>query len=62
MDQTEATKHVLDGISAVTVLGTLTQILPPLAALFTILWTILRIYESKTIQTWLDNDKTTDTE
>lgn len=62
MDQSEATKHVLDGISAVTVLGTLTQILPPLAALFTILWTILRIYESKTVQTWLDNDKTTDTE
>lgn len=62
MNQTEATKHVLDGISAVTVLGTLTQILPPLAALFTILWTILRIYESKTVQTWLGNDKATDTE
>jgi hypothetical protein len=62
MDQSEATKHVLDGISAVTVLGTLTQILPPLAALFTILWTILRIYESKTVQKWLGNAKTTDTE
>jgi hypothetical protein len=57
----EASKHLLDGVSAITVLGTLTQFLPPLAALFTIVWTILRIYESETVQKWLGNVETTDT-
>jgi hypothetical protein len=52
----EATKHVVDGVSALTVLGTLAQILPPLAALFTIVWTIIRIYETKTVQKWLGNN------
>ena len=49
----EASKHLLDGISALTVLGTLAQMLPPLAALFTIIWTIIRIYETKTVQNLL---------
>lgn len=30
--------------------GTLAQLLPAIAALFTIIWTGLRIYESKTVQ------------
>lgn len=47
---TDATKHIIDGVSVVTVLGTLAQILPPLAALFTIIWTCIRIYETKTVQ------------
>jgi hypothetical protein len=51
----EATKHVVDGLSALTVLGTLAQVLPPLAALFTIVWTSIRIYETKTIQSWVNN-------
>jgi len=33
-----------------TVIGTLAEFLPPLAALFTIIWTAIRIYETKTIQ------------
>lgn len=36
---------VVDALSFVVLLGTLTQILPPLAALFTIVWTGIRIYE-----------------
>ena len=51
----EATKNLVDGLSALTVLGTLAQVLPPLAALFTIVWTGIRIYETKTIQSWLNN-------
>ena len=59
----EATKHIVDGVSALTVLGTLAQILPPLAALFTIVWTLIRIYETKTVQKWLGNEpKTTSNE
>ena len=45
---TETTKHVLDSISVVTVVGTLTQWLPPIAALVTIIWTTLRIWEMVT--------------
>jgi hypothetical protein len=50
---TEGTKHVLDGISLVTVLGALVDILPAIAALFTIVWTGIRIYETKTVQGWI---------
>jgi len=53
----EATKHVLDGASVVTVLGTMAQVLPPRAALFTIVWTCIRIYETKTVQRILGKKK-----
>jgi hypothetical protein len=36
---TEGTKHVIDSISVLTVVGTLADILPPIAALVTIVWT-----------------------
>ena len=46
----ESTKHVLDGASVVTAIGTVMQILPSIAAVFTIVWTAIRIYETKTVQ------------
>lgn len=49
----ETVKHVADGLSVVTVLGTLAEILPSIAALFTIVWTGFRIYETDTVQGWL---------
>ena len=49
----EHTKHIIDGASIATVLGTLANILPAMAALFTIVWTAIRIYETKTVQSWL---------
>ena len=42
---TEHTKHVVDAVSVTTVVGTLTAWLPPIAAFFSIVWTILRIWE-----------------
>ena len=48
---TEATKHALDAISVVTVVGTLADILPAVAALFTIVWTGIRIVETRTFRT-----------
>jgi len=54
---TESTKHVLDGLSVITVLGALVDILPAIAALFTIVWTGIRIYETKTVQGWIDRAK-----
>ena len=47
---TESTKTLVDGLSVVTVVGTIGDLLPPMAALFTIIWTSIRIYETKTIQ------------
>jgi hypothetical protein len=49
----ESMKHVLDWISVTTVLGALMGILPSIAALFTIVWTSIRIYESDTGQKFL---------
>jgi hypothetical protein len=47
---TEGTKTLIDGLSMVTVIGTIGEVLPPLAALFTVIWTAIRIYETKTVQ------------
>jgi hypothetical protein len=47
---TEATKHALDAVSVVTVVGTLADILPAVAALFTIIWTGIRIVETQTFR------------
>ena len=49
----ETVKHVGDAVSVVTVLATLAAWLPPLAALFTIIWSAIRIWESKTVQAFL---------
>jgi hypothetical protein len=35
------------------VVGTLAGALPAIAALFTIIWTAIRIYETDTVQGWL---------
>ena len=47
---TESTKTFVDGLSMVTVVSTIGELLPPMAALFTIVWTVIRIYETKTVQ------------
>jgi hypothetical protein len=44
------TKHLVDAASIVTVIGTIVSWLPSVAALFTIIWTAIRIYETETIQ------------
>lgn len=46
----EGAKHVLDMVSVTTVLGALMGLLPSIAALFTIVWTAIRIYETRTVQ------------
>jgi len=56
-DQHEAAKTVMDAVSVVTVIGTLAQILPAIAAVFTIIWTAIRIYETKTVQSFLKRGK-----
>jgi hypothetical protein len=57
MDMDEASKHIIDFASVLTVLGTLADMLPAIAAIFTIVWTVIRIYETKTVQGWIGNKK-----
>jgi hypothetical protein len=54
---TETVKSVADGMSVITVIGTLAEVLPAIAALFTIVWTAFRIYETDTVQGWIKKDK-----
>jgi hypothetical protein len=46
----ETVKYVIDGVSFLTVVGTLAEMLPAVAAIFTIVWTAIRIWETKTVQ------------
>ena len=46
----ESAKHVVDALSVVTVLGTLVDMLPSIAAIFTIIWTGIRIWETDTVR------------
>ena len=41
----ENVKHVVDVSAAVTVIGTLTAWLPPIAAFLSIVWSLLRLWE-----------------
>jgi hypothetical protein len=54
LDHHDATKHAIDALSVITVLGTLMEALPAIAALFTIIWTSIRIWETKTVQGFVD--------
>jgi len=53
----ETGKFILDGLSVVTVIGTLVDMLPSIAALFTIIWTVIRIWETDTVQGLLGRKK-----
>lgn len=53
---TETTKQIVDAASVVTVVGTLGEVLPPMAALFTLVWTAIRIYETNTVQRLLGKE------
>lgn len=48
----ESAKHVVDALSVATVLGTLVEFLPSIAALFTVVWTGIRIWETETVKGW----------
>lgn len=49
----EHTKHVIDWTSIGIAFGSLIQILPSIAAALSIVWSLIRIYETKTVQNWL---------
>jgi hypothetical protein len=53
----EGVKHLFDALSFGTMLGALFQMLPNIAALITIIWTTIRIFETRTVQGWLGRSK-----
>jgi hypothetical protein len=55
-DNHDITKTLLDAVSLVTVVGTIMEMLPAVAAVFTIIWTGIRIYETDTVQKLLGKD------
>lgn len=49
----EQIKHWLDALSIGAVIATLAAWLPPMAAFASLVWTLIRIYETKTVQRML---------
>ena len=54
---TEPEKIIGDIVSVGTVVGTLSGLLPAIAAAFTIIWTGIRIYETDTVQGLIGKEK-----
>lgn len=57
----EHVKQVGDVLSIITVVGTLAEILPAIAAVLTIVWTAIRIWETDTIQSIFRRTKRNET-
>lgn len=49
----EQVKQIGDAVSILTVVGTLAELLPAIAAVLTIVWTAIRIFETDTVQCML---------
>lgn len=56
-DLPETAKLAGDVLSIATLLGSLASLLPAVAAMLTIIWTVIRIYETDTVQKLLGKDK-----
>jgi len=53
---TDGEKTMIDAASVFTVVGTMMDVFPAVAAIFTIIWTGIRIYETKTVRKLLGKD------
>lgn len=52
-----AAKASADVMSFAVVAGTLAKLLPSIAALLTIVWTLIRIFETDTVRGWTGREK-----
>lgn len=52
-EQVEAVKHVADGAAVLVAGATLAGVMPALAAVFTIIWTGIRIWETQTMRDFI---------
>lgn len=55
-DHQETIKSAVDAASVVTVVGTLMEVLPAIAALASLVWSVIRIWETKTVQNWVNKN------
>jgi hypothetical protein len=53
----ETLKHMIDGASILTVIGTLVEFLPAVSAVLSIVWVAIRIYETDTVKKLLNRKK-----
>ena len=53
----EQVKQLGDAVSILTVVGTLAELLPAIAAVLTIVWTAIRIFETDTVQCMFRRNK-----
>jgi hypothetical protein len=51
-DNHETVKQFIDGLSLLTVIGTLAEMLPSISAILSIVWVGIRIWETSTVQNW----------
>ena len=56
----ETLKHMIDGASILTVIGTLVEFLPAVSAILSIVWVAIRIYETDTVQNLVHRKKDDD--
>ena len=56
----ETLKHMIDGASILTVIGTLVEFLPAVSAVLSIIWVAIRIYETDTVQKLVNRKKDED--
>jgi hypothetical protein len=56
----ETLKHMIDGASILTVIGTLVEFLPAVSAILSIVWVAIRIYETETVQKLVNRKKDDD--
>lgn len=56
----ETVKHMIDGVSILTVIGTLVEFLPAVSAVLSIVWVAIRIYETDTVQRLVGRKENTD--
>jgi len=56
----ETLKHIVDGASILTVIGTLVEFLPAVSAVLSIVWVAIRIYETETVKKLLNRKKDDD--
>jgi hypothetical protein len=58
----ETLKHIIDGASILTVIGTLVEFLPAVSAVLSIIWVAIRIYETDTVKKLVNRKKDDDAE
>ena len=55
--ETESLKPLVDAVAVTTTASALVGWLPPIVAILTLVWTVIRIYETETVQRFVQKRK-----